>query len=739
MKTRLGALIVATIALGVASSDGDAQERAPRALNFARDCVAPLGRGDPFANSENRLSEIANACRDISNTARGVGAARARFYAGRAYRMMGSRPGGSREDLNEAVRHLEAAVSIGPDFSAVDFGAEQRAATIELVQAYRLRQDYREARERLNRTGPGALSPDDGAVAYQRAMLILADEGANTQTGKEGAFGALRPVFTRSTLSLNPPLTEAERRNGPSNQSRLSASEIRNGRALLFSLGSELGRDALEAQSGARDRAQSVIQGTRAIEYLTAAAAVVRESEWNIGAPEGGRAPNIDDMSDVFFKLGNARLRAAGVAPRTNGPDLDCLVGERARSGDFASQIRDAREAFDTVLANPGITGARREDAHWGLGCAALAGLEPRRGFDGDLQTAIRDLRLAVGQTADGAPTGGTSRPEYLLTLASAEFIQDAGQAARNSYNAALRALPGSEYAALRSEIYVNIARTHLFSRCRPGDNEPRRGCISFRNPNPIDLSGVRTPNSEAQRALSDALAADPSNSDARLMLTQIHMQRREWGPARTQLNALLAGNTALEEDDPRKSFARYLSSRRETWIRQACLAANNNARSCGNSGNGTVAFNDASRASMSDQTSPEYRLQTCIAIILFGREQDERYCIANSPDAEALLLEGMYWLRRSHGARQGTVQDRWGQSLGAFERGSRLASSESATIYPEGFPPESSIPLSDLLRYGERYVRLCAIGRAGDTESATQQVKDYFHQSGMLPCLVRS
>ncbi|MBC7768210.1 MAG: tetratricopeptide repeat protein [Phycisphaerales bacterium] len=734
MKIRLGALIAATAALGFTSTEVGAQDRAWRP-DYNRQCVAELRRGDPFASApESRAPDVAAQCQRISldNRVGGVRAARARFYAGRAYRMLGGP-----SNLDAAIGHLEGATSVGPYFPAADFGAEQRAATIELVQAYRLRGRIRDALERLNRTDRGALSPDDPAIAYQRAMLTLADLGAESQSGKEGAFGALRPVFTRSTLSLNPPLTESERRNGASGQVRLSDVEIRNGRALLFTLGRDLGQGALDGQRDARDRAQSVIQGTRAIEYLTAAASVVRESAWNIGAPEGGAAPSLDDMSDVFFKLGNARLRAAGVAPRRNGPDLECLLGARARASDYVSQIREARDAFNAILANQSIAGPRRADAHWGLGCATLAGLDPSRNFEGDLQEAISELERAVGQLAQGT-TGAAGRPEYLLTLAGAQFIQGASDRARDNYTAAANALSGSQYSALRSEIYVDIARTHLFRPCGPGDDESQRACISFRNPSPIDISGVQSPSPQAQSALDRALQANAGNGDARLMLAQIYLHRREWRPARVQLDALLEGDDALEEDDVRKSFARYLSSRRETLIRQACLAADTQ-RTCG--GDGALAVRDATRASMNDQTNVDYRLQSCIAIILFGRSQDERYCIANDgQDAQALLLEGMYWLRRAHDAGPGTRQDRWGLSLSAFERGGRLATSgDRPTIYPEGLSRESDIRLNELLRYGERYVRVCAIGRSGDTESASDEVKAYFRLSGMLPCLVRN
>jgi tetratricopeptide (TPR) repeat protein len=735
MKIRFAALAVATAALGSANTDVGAQERA-RNYNFSRDCIAELRRGDPFANApESRLAEIAARCRDISlgNNVGGMRAGRAHFYAGRAYRMLGGQ-----ENLDAAIGHLEGAVSVGQYFPVAEFGAEQRAATIELVRAYRQRGRTRDARERLDRTGPGALSPDDSAVAYQRAMLILAELGPQSQGGKEGAFGALRHVFTRSTTSLNPPLTESERRNGASGDiKRLTDAEIRDGRALLFAISSDLGQRALTAQRDARDRSQSVIHGTRAIEYFSAAAAAVRESGWNLGAPEGGAPPTLEDMSDVFFKLGNSRLRAAGVAPRRNGPDLDCFVGARERPGDSASQVRDATEAFNTILANQSISGARRADAYWGLGCARLASLDANRNFDGDLQAAIADLQRAVSQTDQGGQPTAVARPEYLLTLASAQFIQGTSDAARNNYTAALGALQGPQYAALRSEIYVDIARTHLFRACGRGGGEDasQRRCIGFDNPSPIDLSHVQTPSAEAQSALTEALRADAANGDARVMLAQIHMNRRNWDLARRELDVLLIGNSALEEDDSRKPFARYISSRRETLIRQACLASGREG--CGN---GEVAARDAMRASLSDQGNPDYRLQACISIILFGRAQDERYCIANSgEDAQALLLEGMYWLRRAHDSGQGAAQDRWGLSLSAFERGGRLAGAGNvATIYPEGLS-NANIRLGDLLRYGERYVHVCAIGPSGDTESATQDVRDYFRLSGMRPCRVRN
>jgi hypothetical protein len=217
MKFRLGALFVATLALAIASSEGGAQERAAgRSWSpNNRDCIAELRRRDPFAGYTDRdsLYNIATHCLAVSTTERGVNAARARFYAGRAYRMLPGQTNGQ-DNIDVAIRHLEGAVSAGPEFLApyppprrsnvAYFDAEQRAAMLELVQAYRLRGRFAEARERLDRTGRGSLSPDDGAVAYQRAMLILTERGA--ERGKEDAFGALRPVFIRSTESLSPAL-----------------------------------------------------------------------------------------------------------------------------------------------------------------------------------------------------------------------------------------------------------------------------------------------------------------------------------------------------------------------------------------------------------------------------------------------------------------------------------------------------------------------------------------------------
>ncbi len=740
MKLKLGAVIIAVAA--VCAVGANAQERSRGAANFNRDCVQELRRGDPFANAaSNRLSDIARECRRVSLDARvgGVRAARARFYAGRAYRMLG--------DGEEAIRNLVGAVSAGPDFSSAEFGAELRAATLELIQAYRESDRVREAREMLDRTGPGSLSQDDPAVAYQRAMLVLEELGEESQAGMEGAFTALRPVFTRTTASLNPPLTAAEIRAGigSSAQPRLSVAEIRNGRAWLFRLGDELGQRALDAQRDTRDRAQSVIQAQRAIEYLTAATSAVLESGWNIGAPENGTAPTLDEMSDVFFKLGNAKLRAAGVLPRRNGPDLDCLGGERTLSAEAVNQFRQARDAFNAIRENPNITAARRADAHWGLGCATLAGLDPSRNFESDLQTAIGDLRVAVGQGAQGSAAPGQSdRPEYLLTLARALFIQGAGEAARTNYRNALTALSGDTYQELRSEIQVDIARTYLFSACRAQMAEARN-CISFRNPSPIDLSDVSDASGQAQRALEQSLATN-RNGDARLMLAQIYLQQRKWVEARTQLTELLSGQSRLEEGDPRKALARYLSSRRETLIRQTCLrsrARNDDGRTCG--GNGEIAVADATRASVNDQTNGDYRRQACIARILFGRTEDEQYCLADSGRdeqqyAQALLFEGMYWLRRAHSAPQGVRQDRWGLSINAFERGlPHRSAGDMPTIYPEGISRERPIYLNELLRYGERYVRVCAIGRAGDNETASEDVKEYFRLSGMLPCLVRN
>jgi tetratricopeptide (TPR) repeat protein len=692
---------------------------------YARLCVQqlsapqanPRGRqpaGDPFEGQTDHAG-IAAECAQVAQVERGVKAARARFYAGRAYRIVGQ--------TDEAIRHLENAVSAGPDFPN-QFTREERGATLELIQAYRERGRFDEALARLDqairpsiRRGP-VVQASDPAVAYQRAMLVLADRGIGE---RESAFNALRPVFSRSNDSLTP----------------LTQREIANGRAWLFRLGRELGEQALIAQTSS-DRAQREIEARRAVEFLTAAADTVRYGGWGIGAPEdirgkipGGPPPTEAMLADVFAKLGNAKLRAAGLTARVNGPDLDCLGGDR--SSEAPTYIREAKEAFSTIMARYPEGDSRSADAHWGYGCAMLAGLGYARDRNSDLAEAIRHLSTAQA-----------GRPVNLLTLARAQAILGPPSVARPNYQAALAALTGPDNAELRSEIHVDIARTYLFNS------------LSFDDPNPTDLSRANAADPEAIRNLRSAVSTHERNTDAHLMLAQIYLSKAEWASARSELSTLLRAAYRLDEGDPAKAQARYFASRLETLAYQQAryeeeAAGPHTASYCRRTerdrlwSRGECAVNLAMAAFNSDQTSGLYRRQVCIARTLFGVFGGESYCTADrgrdgDEFAQALLFEGMYYLRRAHRQPAGIMQDNWALSLRAFETGlNEVAPGVNVDIYPFGFGSDQNIPLRDLLRYGERYVRLCAGLGAGDNERASKPVRDYFRVSGMEPCISRN
>lgn len=734
-KLALG-LALGLVGLCLSITGSEAQQRVR-----PEECTRELARSAFESRSwddEGAQRAIAEACASVGATGRGVHAARARFYSGRAYNRL---PG--QED--EAIRQLEIAVNSGQDFQS-QFERELRAARLELVGAYRSSGRLEAARNLLGST---ALRPSDPAVAYQRAMLILAEL---REAGRESAFEQLRGVFVQDDAALL---------GSASDPTGLTPSEIRRGRSWLYWLGMSLGQEALD-QEGQNDE-QRRLDALRAIGYFgpvaNAIAAACPDQEpidcgngigetERIGSLGYPNRPNSDQLLSAFFQLGVAHLKAAGVRET---PGLTTIAGETAVgeaggldcfSGNFApdagSHFQNARYAFETITRRSPQGGQAAANARWGLGCAILANV----GRVPDTGEQQRQLAQAVDQLRQ-AP----DRPLTLLTLARAQVLQGQFESARASYQRAL-AMAGpdtqcrsgrepstSARAELPSRIYLELARTRF---AEPLSYTRRRDSSDLFARTITEVSAAR-PQAlrEAEAELQCAISLNYNNSEARLTLGHIYLRLGSAGeldppPFNKAMQALRYFERPIGSGQDGRAEGLYLLSRRETMLQQNRLLRGN-AAAGGNGGNAvgyaTQAYNTVQR--------PEFRRQACIAQMLFGNTREEGYCAASGQGddrAESLLYEGMYWLRRGQHERGDRMRS-WSRSIQAFNRG--LSDSSTGGDVPSVHPSlPATLPLQDLLHYGERYVLRCTSLDYGDREAASDDVRRFFRLSGMPdPC----
>jgi tetratricopeptide (TPR) repeat protein len=752
---RKGLTIVgAAMAVAVTLVGGDAQTQERfRADSCSRDLARSTVEGlDP--SDRGAQSQLAETCRRVAVTARGVAAARARFYSGRAFARAG--------DPDEAIRQLEAAVNTGKDFEP-EFRAELRASQLELAQAYLSKGRVEAARLLL---ASPSLSPSDPGVAYQRALLSLAELGP---AGEESAFGALKVVFAQDSVRL---------RGGPGAPSYLTASEISRGRSWLFRLGTSLGQASLRNQG--RDGEQRRSDAQRAIDYLGPAAAAVDAAcpdpspidcaggiggTEAIGALEGRPAPNREQLLDVFFQIGIAHLKAAGLQ---ESPGLATLAGSGGVSGvgaldcvgsqlepDAAQHFQSARYAFDAYTRRSSTSAASAADARWGLGCTILANL-PNVIEPGERQRqiaqAIEQLRLAP------------RRPLTMLTLARAQVMQGQVDSARASFKQALdlsgatTRCPGPDVAfvpgnrdALASRIYVEVARTrYAFGAAREVDALATDAASDLYHRTITEVAAARPANlRESEADLRCAVFLNYDNVEARLALGHIYLRLGSEPAAGAQIDR----PPYPRAEEVLQYFARrqtgsvegnaeglYLASHRLTLAQQYALGAgrsrDTNDRTFIRDGEQAVRY--ASQA-FSLAQRPQFRRQACQAQIMFGQTGEQAFCAAaglGEDRAETLLYEGMYWLRR--GQREARTEDRlksWSRSIQAFNSG--VSSKMLGQTVASGHPSlPVNIDLGALLSYGQRYVLACRGINYNDGEQTSPEVKEYYRLSGIpLQC----
>ncbi len=724
------------IGLSLSTTSTEAQQRVR-----PEECTRELARSVFETRSWDDAGEqraIAEACASVGANARGVQAARARFYSGRAYNRL---PG--QED--EAIRQLEIAVNSGQDFQS-QFERELRAARLELVGAYRASGRLEAARNLLSSS---ALRPSDPAVAYQRAMLTLAEL---REAGRESAFEQLRGVFVQDDVALL---------GSPSDPTGLTPSEIRRGRSWLYWLGMSLGQEALgrEGQNDEQRRADAL----RAIGYFgpvanAIAAACPDQQPINcsngigeterIGSLSYPSRPTPDQLLSAFFQLGVAHLKAAGVRET---PSLTTIAGETAvgeaggldcLSGDFApdagSHFQNARYAFETVTRRSPQGGEAAANSQWGQGCAILAYVGRIRD-PGEQQRLLAQAVQQLGQAPD--------RPLTLLTLARAQVLQGQFESARASYQRALamagpdtQCRPGREpnvnaRAELPSRIYLELARTRF---AEPLSYTRRRDSSDLFARTITEVSAAR-PQAlrEAEPELQCAIALNYNNAEARLTLGHIYLRLGSAGeldppPFNKAIQALRYFERPIGSGQEGRAEGLYLLSRRETMLQQNRLLRGGAAAG----GNATDAVGYATQAYNTVQR-PEFRRQACMAQMLFGNTREEGYCSASGQGderAESMLYEGMYWLRRGQRER-GERMRSWSRSIQAFNRGLADSSAGGAVAGVHPSLP-ASLPLQDLLHYGERYVLRCTSLDYGDREAASDDVRKFFRLSGMPdPC----
>ncbi len=757
MRKALSAVVGAGLAITISLFSGDAwtQERLRSDA-----CIRELGKSSLEALNASDVSmqlQVAETCRRVSATARGVEAARARFYSGRAFSRAG-RP-------DDAIRQLEAAVNTGQDFESV-FRAELRAGQLELAQAYLTKGRVEAARLLL---ASPSLSPNDPGVAYQRALLSLAELGP---AGEESAFGALKIVFAQDSARLG---------GGPGALSLMTPAEIARGRSWLFRLGLSLGQTALRSQG--RDGEQRRSDAQRAIDFLGPAAAALDAACPDpapidcatgvgatdpIGALEGRPAPTREQLLDVFFQIGIAHLKAAGLQ---ESPGFSALAGPQGGSGvgaldcvgsqlapDAAQHFQYARYAFDAYTRRSSASAASSADARWGSGCTILANLpnvsEPSE-RQRQIAQAVEQLKLAP------------RRPLTMLTLARAQVMQGQVDSARASFKQALDLsgattrcpsgevdFPAGNRDALASRIYVEVARTRYAYGSAPRDVELPAGDpgadLYYRT---ISEVAAARPASlrDSEADLRCAIFLNHENVEARLTLGHIYLRlgsdpssgatvdRPPYPKANQVLEFFVRRQSGSVEGNAEGLF---LASRRLTLAQQHVLAADpQRARSTTERSflrDGEQAVNFAAQA-FSLAQRPPFRRQACQAQILFGQTAEQGFCAAagqGEERAETLLYEGMYWLRR--GQREARTDERlrsWSRSIQAFNRGvSTKMTGQTVESGQPSLPP--AIDLGALLSYGQRYVLACRGINYNDGEQTAPEVKEYYRLSGIpLQC----
>jgi len=700
------AMAAAVLGSGTVAAKG---HDADTSFMAARDCIAPLYPHDPFQRvlaGDPRLAAIAQGCGAFANDRRhgGLDAVRARFYAGRANRMS--------NNIDVAIHQLEGAAAVGADYDDFSPG-ERRMATLELIHAYWQDQRLDDAQARLddglNRSR--VLSSSDPAVAYQQAMLLLARSGLQ---GRKEAFNMLQTWFPGDEASLR--------------QSGLSAEDIQSARSWVFKLGADLGRqtlgdtrDAAQRLSDARDGVMYFGAAMRTVEVACPRPRSAQDACTGIRVsvePIAGVDNNLPSQSlaseieYAMFGLGVSHLRLAGVADAdpqhlSEAGGLDCLGG--SLQPDAASHINEAWRAFEAIpyyYADPdGVA-----SSNWGLGCTLLAGLSNTSMTSTQLERAIDYLSNPQPRSVN-----------MLLTLAHAQVMADRRREAHDNLVRAL-SMPGVDN-DLRAKVEVDIARTFYYQASSAGRVDPDLFSRTITDIETARLNDLQQP--EVRTRLQQA--ADANNLEARLVLAHIALRAGNYADACPRLETIAR---AQPNEDHAYGVAPYLLSRCLTLREQTDLA--NNRRQPGLY-RGSLAVKSAVDAyQLQNAHGTEYRRQACEAQITFGDTDREEYCSsAANPDAQSLLFQGMYWLRRGMAQSRGLKEQSFTRAMQAFVLGAAAPVADYNFLDLRS-QQSQQIPLVTLNQYGQTFVQWCLGLRFTQQDQTARQV---FLQAGMPGC----
>ncbi len=664
--------------------------------------VRRVGDIEASTNNSNTLRDFAASCVAQGDQRPGRQRRNAYFNAGWAYRILGDReifPAGSpisldyllqphpapnSSDLENAARYLEIAANMDRDFAP---------AVLELARVYRLQGRYDRAWEKLVDL---ERNPDVSrlAVRYERAMFYL---------WRDGAAG-----YREALVDLDD-FAGVHREEGLL---------VGRGRRQLIAIAKLLGAEAMAVTPPS---SESV---TRAIDVLQLAKDAVEADPSILGVVE---------TSQVIVSFATAQLLRAGLSGDGHAAEFGCA--EDMAQVSMLSQAQGNFEAARRLLQRqqPPLDSA---DANWGAGCATRAINERSVGRISALDQAIEYFNRAVD-----LPASLSNRVRNRLDQARALGAAQRWGEALAAFNIALQLESQTNRegrAARRAAIHVEIARLQL------------------RNANIEDATTNRTPGAAvnaglpsdadtnaALTSLSAALTEDADHANANLLRGQIRLFRREFGSslatavsgAYADLTRVLTLSTAPSERR-RQTEANYYLSLRESWIQQDYLAAlvdRPNSPPQGPRGNGERAVLHADNASDANPQNAAYRKQACLVRILFGNISDGRvYCTpdaANGANPEALLYEGMYFLRAAYSRRGASQQSDWGRALARFQTG-------LDTLANSG--PEAEL-MRARLAYGRRTAQFCLGAQSADpaalNDEAAAPHRRFFRISGISGC----
>jgi tetratricopeptide (TPR) repeat protein len=602
---------------------GATAEAAPLSV---RDCGRPnLSRNaTPLEmQTPGDLQLTADNCVRAATTASGASVPMARFYAGKAYRILGNH--------EEAIRNLGIAANLFPDFGR-NYAFWVDESYIELSRSYQLRGDFAQAFAQLN-----AVGSDGPAVKYERAMILM-----RSPQGFEAAFEDLS-IFA----------------NGNDYFRDRDAPVVAQGRRALIELALQLGNEAIGASG-----APSNENAQRAIRFYSRAGDAARAASGNVAGVDVGR---------IYVQLGTAHLWSAGLGAASDGGGIVCTPNTALSS----SALYNARNAFQEALTRD----PNSPDANWGMGCAIQASARRPE----DVQAALPFLRRGAG--------GGVRNR---LALARAEAAAGGWADARTNFLATVGSLPT---AGERSRVYVEIAQTYL-------RNEP----VANARGRPDDLRA-------ASATLDQAVNQDNRNREAYLLRGQVRYYLGERRGAEDDLVV------ALQGDAPNQAAANFVLSSIQTdqWR-------------VNRGGNGPQAIRYADRAYDGDRDNHEYRLQACLARIMFRLTGEQGLAVCEADErrpnyAMALVYEGIFYLREAYRKTGTNQQDDLSRALRAFQRGTNWLERNNEN------PLEGSVSVRELLAYGERVALYCGGLGGSDPFPPSPGPRQFFVDLGYDRC----